>query len=64
MRHGYSSHHPQRTETNRDDLQEELGHVLWAMQLLIGAKDLTSTAIFDSKVRKAERLTNYLHWQD
>lgn len=64
LRHGYASHHPQRLADNRYDLGEELGHVLWAIQLLVGAKDLSSDAIFDSKKRKGERTTNYLHYQE
>jgi len=62
LRHGFES--GWNGSNNRRDLNEELGHVFWAMNLLVSKNELNIKDIVESRARKAARETNFLHYQD
>lgn len=63
IRHGYNNHHPARTETNREELMTELGHILFAIGLLAKGKDVQMHKIECSQRRKSASAKKYLHHQ-
>jgi NTP pyrophosphatase (non-canonical NTP hydrolase) len=68
-RHGYESSHPDRPEnTNRDDLERELGHVQAAIDIMCGLfdgglGDLEDGRIHASRVQKLDDIVPFLHHQ-
>ena len=58
IRHGYAQFE------NRMDLEEELGHVLYAVNLMCNNGDLTIDWINYYKKEKAEDIKSYLHHQE
>jgi NTP pyrophosphatase (non-canonical NTP hydrolase) len=61
LRHGYDSYSPLRvTETNRGDLERELGHVQFAIKMLCDF-DIASSEIRRSKSKKAKTIQSWLH---
>lgn len=63
LRHGYEVGHPNRSTTNREDLEKELGDAWHAMQRLCEAGDVNFNAINDHADAKAESVERYLHHQ-
>lgn len=63
FRHGkYSSNPTDPTmTTNIKLLEKELGDLLFAAQLMIGAKDISVGAIQTSASRKKQKIKDYLH---
>lgn len=66
LRHGYESYHPYgyKPGSNREQLEQELGDVLHAVDRLCAVGDLKRTAIVTASVSKAERVGAYLHHQE
>lgn len=62
-RHGYKSTHPDGGPANRDLLSLELGDVLVAMMLLIGAGDVSRLGIEMRVPLKLRKLQQYTHHQ-
>jgi hypothetical protein len=64
LRHGLNSSHPDYgNETNRNLLEHEIGHVLYAVDLLIN-HDLSATNIQLSQELKREKIKPFLHYQE
>lgn len=66
QRFGYESRRdPGDVETNRDLLATELGHLLYAIDLLCfgGKPDVSAADIVTSKTKKSETVRKYLHHQ-
>lgn len=74
QRHGYTTYHPDThisnaisiaapKHDNKDQLEYELGHILYAMELLANAGDIDLAAVNAYKVEKQKRKNNYLHHQ-
>lgn len=64
LRHGFESFHPDRPDTtNRLLLEQELGDVRAAVDILIKAGDLNEDMIGYSKDDKLLRVVKYLHHQ-
>lgn len=63
LRHGYESHHPNGGESNREELNKELGDLLYAIELLDVNRDVNSASILHYKDDKRARIFKYLHHQ-
>jgi hypothetical protein len=62
LRHGYASVNPDRpTSANKLLLQDELGHVAFAVSMLTEAGDLSEAAIDAQRKHKARSIAKYLH---
>lgn len=63
IRHGYNSFNPFDKEriTNRELLEEELGDIQAAIQLMVDNKDITQEEIDAHKEIKTENVQQYLH---
>ncbi len=66
LRHGYDSRNPKQpaSGTNRTLLQDELGHVFYAVEMLIDAHDVEQGAINAQTAHKRDRIKHYLHHQE
>ncbi len=63
LRHGYASRHPNGGPDNRENLETELGHVLFAVSLMNMNGDVSIEAIQSSSTRKEATVQQYLHHQ-
>ena len=70
MRHGYQSCNPLRPvpeeenpATNQDELEKELGDVMFAIQLMCRNLDVTRSGIDRRVTEKAKKIGRYLHHQ-
>ena len=67
LRHGYESCDPTRPygerQTNRRDLEDEIGDVQAAVLMMTAAGDLNPSEIRHAIDRKARRVKRYLHHQ-
>lgn len=65
IRHGYENYNPFEVNevSNREALEKELGHVKFAIDLMIGAGDLSDTNIMVSKAEKRSSVRKWLHYQ-
>ena len=65
LRHGYQSYNPYSAvrTTNRTDLEKELGDVLFAVDLMVGNKDIAEQNIIIAKNQKAKKVFQFLHYQ-
>jgi NTP pyrophosphatase (non-canonical NTP hydrolase) len=68
LRHGYESHNPdeivpedERPATNRENLEKELGDVVFAINML--GNDISHRAVGSRVLVKAEKIKRYLHHQ-
>lgn len=63
LRHGYESFNPfdDKHVSNRDDIEKEIGHVLFAVSLLVQRGDLNPAKIERYKNKKATEVFFYLH---
>ena len=66
LRHGYESYNPvvNTGRTNRRDLEQELGDVVYAITLLSGNRDVSRAAIERRSDEKSEKIKPYLHHQE
>lgn len=63
LRHGYESCHPKDPKTtNRMRLEDELGHVLFAIRML-SETDIVWEMVERSCLEKAKSIASYLHHQ-
>lgn len=65
LRHGYESYNPDdlSEHSNEDNLVRELGDVLYAIDMLVNARDLGRIGIEQRRVEKSEKIKKYLHHQ-
>ena len=65
LRHGYGSRNPtvDNGPTNREDLEREIGDLLWAIDLMAHTGDISMLRA-RSKQGRHERKCRYLHHQD
>ncbi len=63
LRHGYESTHPTGGPTNRHLLEIEIGDLGCAIDLSVGAGDLSEEAIAAACFSKEARVGKYLHHQ-
>lgn len=63
LRHGYDSYNPNDPEQvpNKILLEEEIGHVYYAVEALVQDKTLNSRRIINHAGWKAKRVVKYLH---
>ena len=62
QRHGYSSHHPDSQKiTNKDLLVKELGHVQFAISLMVDEGDFTNFGLKICQAHKFENVYKWLH---
>ena len=62
LRHGYESHHPaEGSPTNRRLLEEELGHVRFAVALMSQSLDVAESQIAGFTDEKRRSCSAYLH---
>jgi NTP pyrophosphatase (non-canonical NTP hydrolase) len=66
IRHGYESCNPDgnQSRTNRDDLETELGDVMFAMSLISDAGEVSHVAVCERALIKAKKILPYLHHQE
>lgn len=64
QRHGYESCHPDGGESNRELLEEEIGHVRHAMIRLCDERDLDKAKIHWYADKKAQSVGRWLHHQE
>ena len=63
LRHGYESSHPETLEDNRTSLERELGDVLYCVEALCDARDLSEDLIKHYADKKAKSILPFLHHQ-
>lgn len=65
IRHGYESYNPvvDTGRTNRRDLEQELGDVVFAIMQMAGNRDVSRAAIERRSDEKREKIKRYLHHQ-
>ena len=66
-RHGFKSHHPDRSTTNKEDLEYELGNLMAVKARLVDLGILDDENIkqsFDEKMETIEAGTFYHHHQE
>ncbi len=63
-RHGYVVGHPERTTTNREDLEKELGDVFFAVDLMLQRGDVQLTRIQKARDDKLQTVEEYLNYNN
>ncbi len=63
MKHGYNSTHPETSVTNRDTLETEISHVLFAVNYMMDRGDIDAVKIATHHLEKKEAIKPYLHHQ-
>jgi len=63
LRHGYESTHPNGEDTNHTLLENELGHVRFAMIYMCEKGDLDKETIHKQADLKRENVKKYFHHQ-
>jgi hypothetical protein len=64
LRHGYESHHPlDPRQTNRTDLEMELGDIYAALSMMYTAKDISKSRVMKYCRKKLANPNRYLHHQ-
>lgn len=64
LRHGYNSYHPERNEqSNRMDLQDELGDVLCAIRMMADSGDIHLANLETKAAAKKASVRQYMHHQ-
>lgn len=61
LRHGYEEGHPKGNTTNREDLEKEIGHALYAVALLDFKGDIRKKAYEFHSISKNDTVAKYLH---
>lgn len=65
LRHGYESYNPvvDTGRTNRRELEQELGDIVYVIMLMSGNRDVSRAAIERRSDEKREKIKQYLHHQ-
>lgn len=63
LRHGYESCHPKGKTPNRTLLENELGDVFAAVEMMVAQADLNLSRIIEAKLAKLRKVKKYLHHQ-
>lgn len=64
MRHGYEFHHPEHPgQTNRNELEKEIGDLNATVIRMLEAKDLSLAALSRAKDAKEAKLDRWTHHQ-
>jgi len=63
LRHGYGSHHPDRLDTNRHDLEREIGDVFAVLVRMMAMDDINADACDNAEAAKLAKFTRYTHHQ-
>lgn len=63
LRHGYESCHPNSEETNREDLEKEIGHIQAAYEMMTKAGDISTIETHNSAFIKSQKIAKWLHHQ-
>ena len=63
LRHGYNSKHPDTGEMNRTLLENEIGDLFAAIELMLKAEDLYKPSIIDAAAAKLAKVDQWLHHQ-
>jgi hypothetical protein len=61
LRHGIDSRHPKTLQTNTELLEEEVAHVVHAIQLLFRAGDINACAVEEFKKARSTTILKYIH---
>jgi hypothetical protein len=62
QRHGYESYHPENPGTsNRQLLEKEIGHFLFAMRFMQQRSDIRGKVIYEHQVMKHHNINQWLH---
>lgn len=62
IRHGYENYHPDNPgQTNRNDLEKELGDVFCAISLLYASGDINQEAVYKRSIEKCDSVFQWLH---
>ncbi len=64
QRHGYESKHPDGGDCNGELLEQEVGDLICAINLMISNDDLRPSEIRLGAEEKANRIRKYLHHND
>ncbi len=65
LRHGYdSNNNGKMLETNRERLAKELGHIVHAINMLTGSKDVNGATVGQAQRDKGKNIVPYLHHQE
>lgn len=63
LRHGYKSKSPFELFNNRQNLEKELSHVIFAMEMLNKSGDINEKHVEEHLNKKAESAKRWLHHQ-
>ncbi len=65
LRHGYESRDPttEGSETNRQMIERELGHLQNIVEMMMLARDLSSASVAAGRDHKASTIGKWLHHQ-
>ena len=65
IRHGYHSWNPLvvSVRTNKEELEKEVGDIIYALQMLTESGDLDDVTIQGYKGKKADKIKPFLHHQ-
>lgn len=64
LRFGYHEHYAKADATNRQRLEQEMGDVLFAVELMIDAGDVSKTDVKEARKAKREKAKLFLKHQD
>jgi hypothetical protein len=64
LRHGFDNCHPNGGATNRELLEIELGHVEYALLLMVHAREITMERVGEAAFNKEMHVQKYLHYQE
>lgn len=65
LRHGFeSTHKDYNSVSNKDNLVMELGHVKYAIELMVEAGDIDGASIKTASLQKWNKPNKYLHYQN
>lgn len=66
LRHGYESYHPkdEARTTNRELLENEIGNIGVALDMMVTAEDIDEARLQDNFNRKKTTIKKYLHHQE
>jgi NTP pyrophosphatase (non-canonical NTP hydrolase) len=63
LRFGLENHHPSSSKLNIDDLEKELGHILFAIELLRNSTDILYNNVLKYKLEKMVTIGKWLQFQ-
>jgi NTP pyrophosphatase (non-canonical NTP hydrolase) len=59
IRFGWENHHPERTKTNREELEEELGDLLAMYDILLQTREIDPANVSQARANKYNKLKQY-----